>query len=282
MAKKRNDGRGRKAPRAQKTSVLAMFPDEVEAKLARGEDIAIVTIGSVEQHGPALLLGCDGFGVQGFAAKVAEHAGGTLFPIVPFSWTGGTDYFSGAVSVRSLNFVDYLKAVVRSLWRTGFRRILLMNAHGGNFYTMRAVTRDLLKDDGIPVLCTYGVPRFPELEKVRGAGGEASGMCGGLTVLGRDDLVAAVKKYDEAATAEFGDIRVNHEPESFRRARPLGVIGHDYWHECLHVRPGVPIDEVRAVEMFDLAGKKMVELLELYGQYVDDFLAAREAGAEPW
>ena len=277
MAKKRNDGRGRKAPSAQKTSVLTMFPDEVEAKLDRGEDIAIVTIGSVEQHGPALLLGCDGFGVQGFAAKVAEHAGGTLFPIVPFSWTGGTDYFSGAVSVRSLNFVDYLKAVVRSLWRTGFRRILLMNAHGGNFYTMRAVTRDLLKDDRIPVLCTYGVPRFPELEKVRGGGGEASGMCGGLTVLGRDDLVAAVKKYDEAATAEFGDIRVNHEPESFRRARPLGVIGHDYWHECLHVRPGVPIDEVRAVEVFDLAGKRMVELLELYGQYVDDFLAAEEA-----
>jgi creatinine amidohydrolase/Fe(II)-dependent formamide hydrolase-like protein len=282
MAKKRNDGRGRKAPSGQKTDVLSMFPDEVEAKLGRGEDIAIVTIGSVEQHGPALLLGCDGFGVQGFAAKVAEHAGGTLFPIVPFSWTGGTDYFSGAVSVRSLNFVDYLKAVVRSLWRTGFRRILLMNAHGGNFYTMRAVTRDLLKDDGIPVLCTYAVPRFPELEKVKGAGGEASGMCGGLTVLGRDDLVAAVKKYDEAATAEFGDIRVNHEPESFRRARPLGVIGHDYWHECLHVRPGLPIDEVRAVEMFDLAGKRMAELLELYGQYVDDFLAAKEAGAEPW
>jgi hypothetical protein len=34
--------------------------------------------------------------------------------------------------------------------------------------------------------------------------------------------------------------------------------------------------------MFDLAGKKMVELLERYGQYVDDFLAAKEAGAEPW
>jgi creatinine amidohydrolase/Fe(II)-dependent formamide hydrolase-like protein len=277
MANKRSSQRERRAPRSRKASVLAMFPDEVEGKLGRGEDIAILTIGSVEQHGPALLLGCDGFGVQGFAAKVAEHSGGTLFPIIPFSWTGGTDYFSGAVSVRSLNFVDYLKAVVRSLWRTGFRRILLMNAHGGNFYTMRAVTRDLLKDDGIPVLCTYAVPRFPGLEKVRGAGGEASGMCGGLKLLGRDDLVAAVRKYDEAATAEFGDIRVGHEPESFRRARPLGVVGHDYWHECLHVRPGQPIDEVGAVEMFDLAGKKMAELLELYREYVNEFLAAREA-----
>ena len=41
----------------QKTDVLEMFPDEVEARLAKGDDIAIVPIGSVEHQGPALLLG---------------------------------------------------------------------------------------------------------------------------------------------------------------------------------------------------------------------------------
>lgn len=259
----------------QKTDVLEMFPDEIEAKLTAGQDIAVVPIGSVEQHGPHLLLGCDGFGVQGLATKVAEHSGGSLFPIVPFSWTGGTDYFTGAISTRSSKFVHYLKAVVRSLWRTGFRRILLMNSHGGNFYTMRAVTRDLLKDDGILVLCTYGTPRFPELEKVKGVGGEGSGMCGGLKVLGREDLIDSVKKYNRAAIEEFGDVQVTHEPESCRRARALGVVGHDYWHECLHVRPGPPIDEKGAVERFEVAGKKIAELLEVFKQYVDDFLTSQ-------
>jgi len=259
----------------RKTNVLEMFPDEVEAKLARGDDIAILTIGSVEQHGPALLLGCDGYCVMGLATQVAEHSGGTLFPIVPFSWTGGTDYFTGAVSTRSRNFVDYLTAVVRSLWFTGFQRILLMNAHGGNFYTMRAVTRDLLKDDGIPVLCTYGTPRFPELQKLELAASEASSMCAGLNILGRDDLVDAVKKYNQAAYEEFGDIQVGHAPESVSRARKLGVVGHDYWHECLHVKPGPAIDVAGGVKVKKMAGKKIAELLDLYRQYVDDFLAAR-------
>lgn len=258
----------------QKTDVLEMFPDEVEARLAKGDDIAIVPIGSVEQHGPALLLGCDGWGVLGLATKVAKHSGGTLFPMVPFSWTGGTDYFTGGISVRSRNFIDYLTAVVRSLWCTGFRRILLMNAHGGNFYTMRAVTRDLLKDDGIPVLCTYGTPRFPELQKLKFTGGEASSMCAGLKILGKDRLIGAVKKYNQAAYEEFGDVKVTHQPESARRARRLGVIGHDYWHECLHVKPGPAIDVAGGVRMKEMAGKKIAELLDLYKHYVDDFLAA--------
>jgi len=258
----------------RKTDVLEMFPDEVEAKLAKGNDIAIVPIGSVEQHGPALLLGCDGWGVMGLAAKVAEHSGGTLFPIIPFSWTGGTDYFSGAVSTRSRNFVDYLTAVVRSLWFSGFQRILLMNSHGGNFYTMRAVTRDLLKDDGIPVLCTYGTPRFPELQKLKFAGGEASSMCAGLKILGKGHLIDAVKKYNKAAYEEFGDIRVGHAPECVTRARKLGVVGHDYWHECLHVRPSPAIDVGGGVKAKDIAGRKIAELLDLYKQYVDDLLAA--------
>lgn len=259
----------------QKTNVLEMFPEEVEARLARSDDVAIVPIGSIEQHGPHLLLGCDCYCVLGLATKVAEHSGGSLFPIIPFSWTGGTDYFTGAVSVRSRHFVNYLRAVVRSLWRTGFRRILLMNAHGGNFYTMRAVTRDLLKDDGIPVLSTYGAPRFPELEGLKVVGGEGASMCGGLKILGRDDLIRAVKKYNQAAYEEFGDIQVTHEPESFRRARPLGVVGHDYWHECLHVRPVPTIDEKGAVTRCDVAGKRIAQLLEVYRTYVEEFLAAQ-------
>jgi len=261
--------------RSKKTSVLEMFPDEIEDRLDSGRDIAIVPIGSVEQHGPHLLLGCDGFGVLGVATKVAEHSGGTLFPIVPFSWTGGTDYFTGAISVRSQNFVDYLKAVVRSLWLTGFRRILLMNSHGGNFYTMRAVTRDLLKDDGIPVLCTYGTPRFPELQKVK-TGGEAGSMCAGLRVLGKGHLVDAVKKYNRAAWEEFGDIQVSHAPDCLARARRLGVVGFDYWHECLHVKPGPDIDETGSLKAFEIAGEKMAELLETYRHYVDDYLENQE------
>ena len=63
-----------------------MFPNELDAYITReGQDtprIAVLPVGSVEQHGVHLLLGCDGYIANAIAGMVAEKTEGVLLPML--------------------------------------------------------------------------------------------------------------------------------------------------------------------------------------------------------
>ncbi len=86
-------------------SLLDMFPSEIESRLREGNDIAILPIGSIEQHGPHLLLGTDGFFAQALALEIGAASGGFVLPPVPFSWVGCTNAFAGGIGVRESVFI---------------------------------------------------------------------------------------------------------------------------------------------------------------------------------
>jgi hypothetical protein len=156
---------------------------------------------------------------------------------------------------------------VRAAWRAGFRRILLVNSHGGNYYSLRSLPQDVLAEDGIPILVTYGDADAP------GASGErlseASGMAGGLRALGRDDLVEEVRRYAEAAVKEFGeDAKPVIYPKPYLDARRLGVVGQDYLDEIRHVQPSTDIDPDAALKRFDEIGAHVAGLLERFREVV--------------
>ena len=117
--------------------LLEMFPGEIESRLQAGNDIAILPIGSLEQHGPHLLLATDSFCAQALAQEIGNCSGGTVLPPIPYSWVGCTNVFAGGIGVRESVFIDYLRAVVKRLWQSGFRRILVVNSHGGNSCALR-------------------------------------------------------------------------------------------------------------------------------------------------
>ncbi len=221
--------------------VLAeMLPEEAEEHLSGGGDLAIIPIGSIEQHGPHLLTGCDGYITLAKALEVGRLTGGVVLPMIHYSWVGATNAFSAGIGVRESVFVDYLQAVVRAVRRAGFRRILVMNSHGGNFYSMRTFPQKCLREDGIVVMTVYGTAFSEEAERIaRETGaGEAACLLGALRMLGREDLVGDIAEYTRKAVAEFGDRpHVERDPKSFRDCRALGVIGGDYFHETQHVQP---------------------------------------------
>jgi hypothetical protein len=213
----------------------------------------------VEQHGPHCLLGCDTYNALGGAVELAKASGGIVFPEVPYCWIGGLRAFSGTINLRSRNFVHYLREVVISAHRTGFRRIVIVNCHGGNFYTMRVFARDMWKDDGIPVICLRGVPAGPG--RGRGAG-EASGMCGGLLILGHPELVEKVRRANEETAVRYANTERGPEPASLRGTRRLGLVGFDYFAENEHVQPGESFEPEVAVRNFEEAGRFTAKLLE--------------------
>lgn len=245
-----------------------MLPDEIESLQKAGNDLAIIPIGSLEQHGPHLFLGCDGYIAQAKAQEIARASGGILFPMVNFSWVGATNAFSGGIGVRQSTFIQYLRSVVKGVRESGFRRILIVNGHGGNFYAMRSLPHDLFREEGIVVVTSYGFANCAEARRL--CSDEGSALTGALMLLGRNDLVDEALSNCQKAMEEFGEQRLRHRPEMFNELHKAGLhVGLDYEHECLHVYPRAMKPENGKLAILAMA-RHVAEHLDALGDYVDE------------
>jgi creatinine amidohydrolase len=97
----------------------------------RHDDRCVLPLGSVEQHA-YLSLATDMVLAEKVAVDAARPLGVPVFPVLPY---GLADYFSaypGTVTLRRETYFALVTDVLDSLYSHGFRRILLVNGHGGN------------------------------------------------------------------------------------------------------------------------------------------------------
>jgi creatinine amidohydrolase len=103
---------------------------QVEAYL-RHDDRCAVPLGSVEQHAQ-LSLAVDAILSERVAVEAAEASGVPVFPAIAYGITPYFLAYPGSVSLRVSTYVALIRDVLDSLRRSGFRRVLLVNGHGGN------------------------------------------------------------------------------------------------------------------------------------------------------
>ena len=250
-----------------------MLPGDIEAYFDEGGDLAILPIGSIEHHGPHLVNGCDGYITLAKAQEVARLSGGVLFPMISTCWEGATNVYSGGIGVRENVFVDYLLAVVRAVRKAGFRRILIINSHGGNFYAMRVFPQHCLRETGLAVMTVYGSAGCEEADHARKEGvGEAASLLGALHLLGQDDLVNEIVEYTRKAIEEFGDRRtVDPAPASMQGARRLGVVGQEYFEEYRHAQPDSRQTDPRpGAELIRKIARHIVKHLPALAKHVEE------------
>lgn len=116
---------------------------DVEQYLLHDDRIMLV-LGACEQHGYLSLLS-DVKIPLALADSASARTGVLVAPPVNF---GVSPYFltyPGTISLRVSTFLDVVEDVVRSLYRHGFRRLLVLNGHGGND-PARARLTDLAND----------------------------------------------------------------------------------------------------------------------------------------
>jgi creatinine amidohydrolase len=109
---------------------------------AHAEQVVVLPLGSMEQHGHHLPLLTDTMICQEIVRR-AEDALGDEALFLPALWFGVSEHhrgFPGTVSVRQRTYVRMLGDVLESLIGGGFRRIVLLNAHGGNDLPGRTAT----------------------------------------------------------------------------------------------------------------------------------------------
>jgi creatinine amidohydrolase len=107
---------------------------QVELALTRGMTGIVIPLGAVEQHGPHLPLSADADRAIALAMRVARRLGDSL--VAPALRTGCSELhmgYAGTVSLRPETLEAVCTDYVTSLARHGFRDILFLSGHGGNF-----------------------------------------------------------------------------------------------------------------------------------------------------
>lgn len=117
---------------------------------ADGARLVLVPIGSLEQHGPHLPLDTDTAIAQAVVAGVADRLGqaGTpawVAPPVTYAASGEHQAFAGTSSIGTDALRLLLVELVRSM-RTWARRVVLVNAHGGNLEALAQAVDQLVAE----------------------------------------------------------------------------------------------------------------------------------------
>ena len=109
--------------------------------------LAVLPVGATEQHGPHLPLGTDFLIVEHVTRAAAQEARASIDVLVaPTFQTGSSHHhlpFGGTISLSTERYYGALRDMTESLIQSGFRRIFIVNGHGGNHELIELVVRDL-------------------------------------------------------------------------------------------------------------------------------------------
>ena len=190
--------------------------DELRQQAAQNA-IVILPIASIEQHGPHLPVEVDSMLGEAVAARTAAkvQALGQSALVLPVLWTGLSEHhmsFGGTVTLDFPTFAPVVEGVVRSVLRHGFRRIVLLNAHGGNENALRTITDDLTPKLGVPIVqFTYWYAAAVAIAKILETQGALMHACEAETSMMlavRPELVAMdrVGMAKANSTPDIGDV----------------------------------------------------------------------------
>lgn len=124
--------------------------------LSNQNAIVIVPIASMEQHGPHLPVQVDTL----LCSTIAQRAAKLVVerePVVvtPTIWAGLAEHhisFGGTFTLDFPVFFGVIRCICKSLIRQGFRRIVLLNGHGGNRSALNVVVDELTVELAIPIV----------------------------------------------------------------------------------------------------------------------------------
>jgi len=111
-------------------------------------DIAILPVGSNEQHGPQNPLGTDHLIAKALGEETAKRAGVLCLQVIPFGVSSHHKQFWGTIYISPKTFKKYVKEVCLALNYYGVKKIVIVNGHGGNLSALAELAREL-REKGI-------------------------------------------------------------------------------------------------------------------------------------
>lgn len=128
---------------------------EVKDFIAR-YPVAIVPLGSTEQHGPHLPLNTDNLIAERMAIETARRSVGLVMPnsVVGYAWVWRG--IPGTMNLRFDTYMRYVRDIAESLADWGVKAIYFMSGHGSNPQPVKHALRELIVDK-IDIKVFYGL-----------------------------------------------------------------------------------------------------------------------------
>lgn len=109
-------------------------------------NIAVMAMGSCEQHGAHMPLLTDSLLADSYAEYLALELEAAQLPTMPIGTSMEHAGFRGSVSFRPETYMAMIRDLADDLEVQGFTRLILVNGHGGNF-SLGPVVRDINRSD---------------------------------------------------------------------------------------------------------------------------------------
>ena len=113
---------------------------------AAASDTAVFPVGSFEQHGRHLPLSTDALIATALAERIADDYELFRLPVMTLGCSHEHAGFAGTVSVSAATLYAVVNDVALSLARSGVRRLVVVNGHGGNYVLSNVVQEANLGD----------------------------------------------------------------------------------------------------------------------------------------
>ncbi|MGD9214672.1 MAG: creatininase family protein [Desulfobacteraceae bacterium] len=130
-------------------------------------DIALLPVGSTEQHGPHLPLDTDTFDADYLARKVAEsctHPRPLVLPAVAYGVSYHHSDFRGTLSISNESLSRLIYDIGMSAAANGIRKLVIINGHGGNAPALNHAAQMINRDARIFVCVDTGETSDVDIE----------------------------------------------------------------------------------------------------------------------
>ena len=125
------------------------------AAAARQTNVCILAMGVLEKHSEHLPLGTDFLNGHRLACLAAEKEPAVVFPPFYFGQIYEARCFPGALTLRPTLLIELIQGVLDEIGRNGFKKIILLNAHGGNNHLLPFLAQTTLWEEKPYVLYYY-------------------------------------------------------------------------------------------------------------------------------
>jgi len=127
------------------------FDPDLRKRIKQKKQIAIIPVGSIEQHGPHLPISTDSDIVTEISLRLSKKINGILLPTINYGISDEHFPFFN-LSVKKSTLSKMLDDICGSLIKNGISRILIINGHYGNLDSLKDFERKKKKSRKIKVL----------------------------------------------------------------------------------------------------------------------------------
>jgi len=104
-------------------------------------DTVILPIGTIEAHGAAA-LGTDNYIPESISTYLADKINALIAPTLNYGITKSLYGYPGSMTIQPDNFEKFVADILKSIYDIGFKKIIIMNGHGGNNSSLKKTAHD--------------------------------------------------------------------------------------------------------------------------------------------